>query len=161
MTKLDTIKRLLQRLSEIADWRFAVGVRIRFANPTLLYRTYPRAWIDYYDKEGLVFIDPTVGWAIANTGICDWSDLVAQDKGNVFGRAAEHGLKFGKAVSIGESNARTFGFFSHALREIEQSEIKEARDVLEQIHQATEGIEALSDQELSSLRALNYSLRRD
>jgi LuxR family transcriptional regulator len=111
MTKLDTIKRLLQRLSEIADWRFAVGVRIRFANPTLLYRTYPQVWIDYYDQEGLVFIDPTVGWAIANTGICDWSDLIEQDPGNVFGRAVKYGLKYGKAVSIGESNARTFGFF--------------------------------------------------
>jgi LuxR family transcriptional regulator len=161
MTKLDTIKRLLQRLSEIADWRFAVGVRIRFANPTLLYRTYPQVWIDYYDQEGLVFIDPTVGWAIANTGICDWSDLIEQDPGNVFGRAVKYGLKYGKAVSIGESNARTFGFFSHAARKIEQSEIEEARDVLEQLHQATEGIEALSDQELSALRALNYSLRRD
>lgn len=161
MTKLDTIKRLLQRLSEIADWRFAVGVRIRFANPTLLYRTYPQAWLDYYDKEGLVFMDPTVGWAMSNTGICDWSDLIEQDSGNIFGQAVEYGLKFGKAVSIGESNARTIGFFSHALRKIEQSEIEEAQLVLEQIHQATEGIEALSDQELSSLRALNYSLRRD
>jgi LuxR family transcriptional regulator, quorum-sensing system regulator SdiA len=161
MTELDTIRRLLQRLSEIADWRFAVGVRIRFANPTLLYQTYPQVWIDYYNKEGLVFIDPAVRWAIANVGICDWSDLADQDSGNVLGRAADYGLKFGKAVSIGESQSRTFGFFSHASRKIEQHEIESAKAVLEQLHQATEGIDDLTEKELSALRALNISLHRD
>jgi LuxR family transcriptional regulator len=161
MTKLDTVHRLLQRLSEIADWKFAVGVRIRFANPTLLYQTYPQSWLDYYNAEGLVFVDPAVKWAIANVGVCDWSDLADQDPSNVLVQAAEYGLKYGKVVSIGETTSRTFGFFSHALRKIQQTEIEAAKTILEELHTETEGVETFSDQELASLHALNFSLRKE
>lgn len=161
MTKLATVHRLLQRLSEIADWKFAIGVRIRFANPTLLYQTYPQGWIDFYNQEGLIFVDPTVKWAIMNDGICDWSDLTDVDSSDVLGQSAQYGLKFGKVVSIGESASRTIGFFAHASRKIDLDEIQAAQSVLQELHQVTEGIDALSDQELAALRALNFSLNRD
>jgi len=70
-------------MSVVSDWRFALGLHVRFANPTLLYQTYPPEWIKYYNSEGLVFVDPAVRWAIANKGICDWSDLEAVDDHNV------------------------------------------------------------------------------
>ena len=157
MTDLDTPKQLLLRINRIADWRFALGLHIRFANPALLYQTYPQRWVDYYNQQGLVFVDPAVRWAMANSGICDWSDLVGDDASNVFGQAADHSLRFGKIISIAKET-RTFGFFTHPSRKIEDTEIDEARVVLEQLHDVTKGVELLSERDLASLRELNALL---
>ena len=159
MTKLDTISQLLQRLSEVSDWKFALGLHIRFANPTILYQTYPQSWIDYYNDEGLVFVDPAVGWAIANTGICDWSDLADQDASNVLGQAANFGLRYGKVISIGKAS-RTFGFFAHPTRQIERVEIEEAENILQSLHNATNGVELFSNKELTQLREIRVPQHR-
>ena len=160
MINLHTIEKALQRLIELADWKFALGLHIRFANPTLLYQTYPQKWIDYYSENGLVFADPTVHWAIANTGICDWADLKSMDDGNVLGQAAEFGLRYGKVVSIGKES-RTFGFFTHSSRPITDEEIETARAILEEAHESTLGVTKLSEEELAPLRELNKSLPRN
>lgn len=154
---LDTTKRLLLYMNSIADWRFALGMHIQFANPTLLYQNYPPQWIKHYNDEGLVFLDPAVRWAVANTGICDWSNLADDDGDNVLGQAADYGLRFGKAVSI-IKETRTFGFFAHSLREIKNPEIEEAQVVLEKIHDATKGVDLLSGKDLASFRELNTVL---
>ena len=159
MTNLTTTKQLLLRLDGIADWRFAVGLHIRFANPTLLYQTYPQRWIEYYNEHGLVFVDPAVRWAIANIGICDWSDLADDDVSNVLVQAADYGLRFGKIVSL-SNETRTFGFFTHPSRKIEDTEIDEALAVLEQLHDVTRGAELLAEKDLASLRELNALLSR-
>jgi LuxR family transcriptional regulator, quorum-sensing system regulator SdiA len=159
MTDLDTPKQLLLCINRIADWRFALGLHIRFANPTLLYQTYPQRWVDYYNQQGLVFVDPAVRWAMANSGVYDWSDLVGDDASNVFGQAADHGLRFGKIISIARET-RTFGFFTHPSRSIEDTEIDEARVALEQLHDVTKGAELLSERDLASLRELNALLPR-
>lgn len=159
MTKVRTTRQLLQRLSGVSDWKFALGLHIRFANPTLLYQTYPQSWVDYYNENGLVFKDPTVRWANANTGICDWSDLVDLDQHDVLGQAAEYGLRYGKVISIGKES-RTFGFFTHASRKIAPAEIEEARAILEDLHNLTQGVELLGHAELARFQELNLALNR-
>ncbi|MEX1662148.1 autoinducer binding domain-containing protein [Thioclava sp. 15-R06ZXC-3] len=151
-----TIRELLQRLRDVSDWTFAVGLHIRFANPTLLYQTYPQSWIDYYNDNGLVFVDPTVQWAVLNAGVCDWSDLVDQDTNNVLGQAADFGLRHGKVVAIGK-DSRTFGFFAHSSRLITCAEIEAAKMILEELHEKTQGVTQLSENELVPLRDLSGS----
>ncbi len=158
MTKVDIIRENLQLLRNVADWKFALGLHIRFANPTLLYQTYPQPWIDHYNENGLVFTDPAVRWAIENTGVCDWADFSGEDTNNVLGQAAEYGLKYGKVISIGQQS-RTFGFFTHSSREIKVDEIETARVILEELHDITQDVELLSDKDLAELRALNDTLR--
>jgi len=150
MTQVRTISEILQRMSVVSDWRFALGLHVRFANPTLLYQTYPPEWIKYYNSEGLVFVDPAVRWAIANKGICDWSDLEAVDDHNVLGQAANHGLKFGKIVSVG-GPSRSFGFFARPSRTIQDAEIHTAKVLLEELHHITQGAETLPEHELAVL----------
>ena len=157
MSIVDTTRQLLQRISDVDDWKFALGLHVRFANPTLLYQTYPQPWIDYYNEEGLVFHDPAVRWAITNTGICDWSDLADQDPSNVLGQAADYGLKYGKVISIGKG-WRTFGFFTHPSRELEQAKIMQAHALLEELHEITRDVELLSAKDMVRLRELNVSL---
>ncbi len=156
MTQLRTVTEILQRMSEVADWRFALGLHIRFANPTILYQTYPPAWVKYYNSQGLVFVDPTVRWAIANKGICDWSELTAVDDHDVLGQAAKHGLRFGKIVSVG-GESRSFGFFAQASSEIKDTEIFAAKHLLEDLHRITQGAETLPEYELAILRQVDPS----
>ena len=42
MTLDAKITNLLQRIVVVHDWKFAIGVRISFNNPSLLYQTYPQ-----------------------------------------------------------------------------------------------------------------------
>lgn len=152
MIDVRTLRRKLQLMSAISDWKFALGLHVRFANPTLLYQTYPQEWIDFYTANGLVFRDPTVRWAMTHTGICDWSELAEQDESNVFGQAAEFGLRYGKAVAVGDET-RSAGFFAHPSRRIEQAEVEEAHALLKELHDMTKGVELMPAEELKRLRA--------
>ncbi|OOY18172.1 autoinducer binding domain-containing protein [Thioclava sp. DLFJ4-1] len=152
MIDVHEMRQSLQRLGEVSDWKFALGLHIRFANPTLLYQTYPQEWMNFYTANGLVFVDPTVKWAMTHTGICDWSELADQDESNVFGQAAEFGLRFGKAIAIGETS-RSAGFFTHPSRKIEDAEAEQARALLEELHEMTKGVELLPEGELERLRS--------
>lgn len=158
MDRVNTVTELLQRLSDQLDWKFALGLHIRFANPTLLYSSYPKAWVEHYSERGLAFVDPTVRWAIANVGICDWSEFTNHDTHDVMGQAAEHGLVHGKVVSIGQTS-RSFGFFAHPSRPIEDDAIESARSLLQQLHDATEGVEQMSATDLAPLRELSVPER--
>ncbi|TMV71926.1 transcriptional regulator, partial [Thioclava sp. BHET1] len=102
MPNKDKISQLLRYLSDISDWRFAIGVRIRFANPTLTYQTYPKAWIEYYDANHLLYQDPTIRWGMTHTGTATWAELADQDAAGVFDKAAAFGLRHGLIVSVGE-----------------------------------------------------------
>ena len=110
MTLNAKISNLLQRIVETDDWKFSIGVRIRFNNPSLLYQTYPQGWQDYYSKNALVMVDPTVRWGLQHTGVTSWAALTDQDSEGVFAAAAEHGLNHGFAVSEGSPKDRTMGF---------------------------------------------------
>ena len=156
MTNVDTVRQLLQRMSAITDWKYALGLHVRFASPTLLYQTYPQGWIDRYASDGMFFSDPAVRWAIDHTGICDWSDLAQQDSDNVLGQAADYGLKFGKVISIGKQT-KSFGFFAHGERPITTDEIAEAEAVFVELHDATQGADQMSEAKLTTLRGLNQS----
>jgi LuxR family transcriptional regulator len=149
----------LQRLVATADWRFAIGLRIRFNHPTLLYQTYPEAWLTYYAQNGLVFADPTVRWGMTHTGICDWADLEADDAAGVLRQARNYGLVHGIAVSVGDQATRSMGFFAHATRPISDAERKLALEVIEALHAETEGVTDLSPEALAPYQALNDALR--
>ena len=106
MTLTDQIRAQLDRLTAQSDWRFAIGLVIRFNKPTLMYQTYPQDWLDYYARNGLLFSDPILKWGMENFGICDWAVLRAQDAGGVMDRAATFGLVNGIIVSTGNEVSR-------------------------------------------------------
>lgn len=135
--------------------RFAIGVRIRFANPTLVYHSYPAAWVKQYDSHGLRFQDPTVRWGMTHTGVCRWSDLLTQDGAGVFKRAADYGLRYGIGVSVGLPETRTLGFFARPDCELGAPETDQAAALVQRLHDATEGIDRASPETLHALRILN------
>ena len=118
-------------------WKFAIGVRIRFNHPTVLYQTYPDPWLEYYEANGLVHHDPTIKWGMTHNGTCTWSDLADLDTNNIFEQSAKFGLKYGLAVSVGPANARTLGFFARADRELNDEERVFAEKAVRDLHELT------------------------
>ncbi len=141
------------------DWLFAIGVRIRFSNPALLYQTYPEAWVDYYETNGLLLKDPTIRWGMTNWGTCDWSDLKDNDRHGVLEKAAEYGLKHGIAVSVGDAKERTLGFFARESRPFTPKERERAAALVQELHEATEGLTSLPDERLDAYRAIAATLK--
>lgn len=159
MTQSKKIDEQLKRLVAADDWTFAVGLRIRFNHPTLLYQTYPEEWIAYYAQNGLMFSDPTVLWGMTNLGIRDWDDLQDQDSAGVLTKGREFGLVHGIVVSVGDAAHRSIGFFAHASRPIGQELRDLALDVMNKLHELTENIAELSPAQIAQLAALNDKLR--
>jgi LuxR family transcriptional regulator len=159
MKRIQRIDLQLQRLVAVSDWSFAIGLRIRFNHPTLLYQTYPEEWIAHYARNGLLFVDPAVGWGMTNTGICDWKDLVAADAAGVLEQAAEYGLLHGIVVSVGDMTTRSLGFFASATVPIAEPHRSLAQDVVLALHNETDGMTELSPSDLAPYIALNDGLR--
>jgi LuxR family transcriptional regulator, quorum-sensing system regulator SdiA len=159
MNRTEKINRQLQRLVEIPGWCYAIGLRIRFNHPTLLYQTYPEAWITYYAKNGLLFADPAVRWGMTHTGACDWAELAADDSAGVLRQAADHGLLHGIVISVGDVATRSLGFFANSKRPISVAERNLAHDVVAALHAESDGVADLDPSELAPLIALNDHLR--
>ncbi len=159
MKRLQKIHRELQRLVAEPDWCFAIGLRIRFNHPTLLYQTYPEDWLEHYARNGLLFVDPAVGWGMTHTGLCDWSDLASNDTAGVLKQAADHGLSYGIAVSVGDATTRSLGFFASTKAPITPRARKIAVEVMTSLHDDTEGVTDLAPAELAKFSALNDGLR--
>jgi LuxR family transcriptional regulator, quorum-sensing system regulator SdiA len=149
----------LQRLITQGDWRFALGLHIRFNHPTLMYQTYPEDWVQYYAKNGLMFADPTLLWGMTNFGTCDWKDLEHLDVAGVLRQARAFGLVQGIAVSVGDVSARSLGFFTHHDTPIGDAMRETAEDVMVKLHEMTVGITDLPKARLDELASLNDDLR--
>lgn len=152
MTYAEKINAELQQLAEVADWCFAVGLRVRFNQPTLFYRTYPDEWCDFYDRHGLFMRDPAVRWGISNTGATTWAALDDDDHDEVLKLAAEHGLKHGIVISVGEASMRSMGFFAHTDRPISEEECRRASTIICALHEATEGVTGLDAEQINKIR---------
>lgn len=139
---------------------FAVGLRIRFNHPSLLYQTYPEAWVAYYAQNGLLFSDPAVLWGMTNIGVCDWTDLEATDQAGVLRQARDFGLVHGVVVSVGDSSSRSIGFFARADQPVTPGQRQVALSAMLALHAASEGVSDLPPQELAILAALNEGLVR-
>ncbi len=160
MKQPQEISDLLQRMVASAEWVFAIGVRIRFNNPTLLFRTYPELWIEHYDKNGLLFKDPTVRWGLMNTGMCDWEDLKDGDAHGVLEEAAGFGLKFGIAISTGDAAERTLGYFARGTEPFSEDEKQRAQGFVQELHDFTAGLTELPAEKLAAYRVLGEALKQ-
>ncbi len=157
---VDEITDILDQFISFSDWRFAIGVRIRYNNPTLIFQTYPDQWLKYYDSEALLLQDPTVIWGMTNNGLIDWEDLKPTDTHGVFKRAEPYGLRHGIAISVGDPSQRTLGFVSSATAVFEEKQKAWALKQIVKLHELTEGIVEASEEELMPLRNINRDLEK-
>ena len=154
MPMVEEIESQLLRLRAVDGWRYAIGLRVRFANPTLLYQTYPEAWLTEYAARGLRFSDPTIRWGMAHTGVIAWSDLAGDDPDGVLDKARAHGLCHGIAVSVGDAATRSLGFFARTDRALDPTQTALAQDVVHRLHAATATVADMDEASLARLRDL-------
>ncbi|MBD3764123.1 MAG: autoinducer binding domain-containing protein [Rhodobacterales bacterium] len=158
MNRAENISLQLQRVVANPVWRFAIGLRIRFNHPTLLYQTYPQDWVAAYAAEGLLLVDPAVRWGMTHLGLCNWADLAAEDEAGLFARAADHGLRHGIAVSVGDEGSRSIGFFARPDRAPDAAERALACDVMARLHDLTPDVATLPEADRIALQRMDEGL---
>jgi LuxR family transcriptional regulator, quorum-sensing system regulator SdiA len=155
-TIVTQVKKHLKDLGALCDTGYLLAVHIRYTRPTLLFTTYPAAWLEHYSEKGMMMVDPVVRWAMSEStdnGAALWSDLALDDPGNVVASAAQHGLRNGMSFAIGSIASRTIGSitgsqpFSHTAK-------SQAEALIAAIHDLTSGAEQLDAKTLDALRAV-------
>ncbi len=142
MHEQDRISALLARLPVTSPAGFAIALHVRFTAPRYLFQSYAKEWLDTYSREGLVLHDPVVRWGFSNEGTIRWSNL--DDPFGVMKRSAAFGLRFGAVIAILRNGSRSMAGFARADRELTDGEIADLKGILEDLHDLTGRVEALS-----------------
>ena len=158
MNNKDTPVALLRRLSLASPGGFAVALHIQFAAPKYLFQSYPRKWIEYYSKNGLVMQDPTVRWGFGNLGAIRWSELADDDPAQVMDHARQHGLKYGVTIAQSTDGLRSVASFSRADRVFADEELAAISDCLASLHSSTQSAEILSPDDHETLKQMSIYL---
>lgn len=149
----------LSRLRRLAPSGYALGIHIRFASPLIMVQTYDPAWIGIYTSRGYMMCDPLISWGFAMTGRARWSELDHPDPHDVLGQAAEFGLVYGVAVSVGPTTSRTIGGFARADREFSDAEIAKIEETVIRLHDAATPPESLTMAQIMALRQVAAGFR--
>jgi LuxR family transcriptional regulator, quorum-sensing system regulator SdiA len=143
----------LRRLQMLCDTGYALAIHIRYTRPSLMYRTYPHAWLAYYSEHGLMLSDPVVRWALGHEGRVTWQDLERDDPAGVIASARDHGLTHGVSYSVGPAESRTMAGVTRSTAFTDE-EIAEMEAIVTSIHVLTEGFDQLPVTDQNALRVL-------
>jgi LuxR family transcriptional regulator len=154
MREEQVVSQLLGQIAALCDTGYLLAVHIRYTRPSLMYRTYPQAWIDFYSERGFMMSDPVVHWGLAQTGVALWSDLSANDPEGVVAAAAAHGLHNGWTYALGPASARTIASMTRSGADFTESQRAELTDLVDQLHALTGNFDTLPAATQEALRAL-------
>jgi LuxR family transcriptional regulator, quorum-sensing system regulator SdiA len=149
------IQTRLESLKNLAPAGFAMALHVRFTTPAYLFQTYPKAWIDHYNKNGLVMRDPTVRWGFQNNGLINWADLVAEDSAGVIAEAAKHGMKWGITYVVERGDSRSLTSFTRADRAFSADEIGQITAHVDAAHDQTASLQSLTPETRAELVRLS------
>lgn len=149
----------LSRLGKLAPAGYALGLHIRFASAHIMIQTYDSKWIEVYTRNGYMLCDPMVSWGFGTEGSCRWSEIGYPDPHNIFAQAAEHGLRYGVAVSFGQVSSRTIGGFARSDREFTDGEIEHINQTVRLLHRESTPPESLTDAQRLALRLIAKGCR--
>ena len=152
------IKDTLTIAKELCNSGFALGLHVVYNAPSFMLQTYNPDWTAIYVEKGMVVGDPTVHWAIQNSGVIRWSETDLPDPQNVMGMAAEFGLVYGCTASIQPAEHRSMGFFARKDREFTDDEMQTALSCLTKMHELTDPNQPLDIDIRADLRSLSVLL---
>ena len=154
MSKKLGIDLQLRKLQQIAPAGYVLGLHIRFASATMMFRTYPQEWLDIYTQKGYMLCDPLVSWGFSGVGSCRWSELTIPDPHEVLKQASAFDLNYGIAVSVGEVSSRTIGGLAKEDREFTDQEMQDVQEIVARLHMETTPPESLTDAQVAALRLI-------
>ena len=127
---------------------------MRFAAPLISVNTYKPAWVNYYTSNAYAMRDPMVAWGLSCEGATRWSEIELPDPFNIWGQAAEFGLKFGIAVSCGQITSRSIVGVARNDREFDDAEIEEIVGIVRFLYQLSEPPTELTSAQVEALRCI-------
>ncbi len=145
----------------LAPAGYYVALRIGFAFPLAEHNALPAAWIDHYTRNSYMVFDPVMQWVYRNFGTVRWSEIELPDPYRVLSEAAQHGLRYGVAISLddpGPKGQRSFGSFARSDRQFTDDEIATLRERLQWLHVAMAPPTNLTKAELEALRMVKDGL---
>lgn len=150
------VRQHLRLLGTLCDTGYLLAMHIRYTRPTLLFTTYPNVWLEHYGSKGFMLIDPVVLWAMSDTnpgGVAKWSELAANDSGQVISAASAHGLHNGMSFAIGPITSRTIGSVT-STTPFSATAIASAETQISAIHALTDSVESMDIAVIEALRAI-------
>jgi LuxR family transcriptional regulator, quorum-sensing system regulator SdiA len=150
---LKQVSACLERLGTLCDTGYLLAVHIRYTRPSLMFKTYPKDWLDHYSERGFMMVDPVVGWAMAQEGTAFWDDLAANDPAGVVAAARSFGLSHGVSFAIGPNTSRTIGSVTRSTP-FTPDEIDTMRAIITEIHDLTDGLDQMPAKVQDGLRDL-------
>jgi len=116
--------------------------------------TYNPEWADYYTVNAYGLRDPMVAWGLSCEGTIRWSEIELPDPFNIWGQAAEYGLKFGVAIACGPIESRSIVGIARSDREFTDSEIEDLAKTVLALHEISEPPTELTRAQLQALRCI-------
>ena len=155
MREEQVVSQVLAQIAALCDTGYLLAVHIRYTRPSLMYRTYPQAWIDHYSERGMMMTDPVVHWGLAQTGVALWSELTANDPDGVVAAAKAHGLNNGWTYAVGPTAARTIASMTKSGADFTDAQRAQLIALVDQLHSLTEDFDRLPAATQEALRALS------
>lgn len=155
------VDRFFDRLDEVAPEGYNFGFHIRFSRPAHLRMTYSDAWSRYYSNHKFILADPSVVWALTNTGAKRWSEIETPDPLGVFAAAEQHGYRYGVAVGYGDMDSKTLGSAGRSDREFSDEEIGEICGIVRAVHDSMADKWQMSPRQQAALQLLSEDLTYD
>lgn len=154
MSKTVEVKRLFAKLDAASPKGYAAGLHIRFAAPLISDSTYDEKWTEHYTMNAYGLRDPIIGWGLSCEGVIRWSELELPDPFDIWGQAAEYGLKYGLAISCGPMQSRTIVGVAREDREFTIHEAEHIAGIVRTLHEIAEPKTELTKAQLQALRCI-------
>lgn len=154
MSNRPELNLLFRKLAALAPEGYAAGLHIRFAAPLVSVHTYDPKWTEIYTVNSYAMRDPMVAWGLSNEGRIRWSDIDMPDPINIWGQAAEFGLRYGVAVACGPMSSRSIVGAARSDREMTDAELDQAYEIVLSLHQLSEPPSELTTAQVEALRCI-------
>ena len=154
MSNRPELNRLFKQLGELSPAGYAAGLHIRFAAPLISVSTYDPEWAEHYTTNAYGLRDPLIAWGLSCEGASRWSEITLPDPFNIWGQAAEYGLKYGVAVACGPIQSRSIVGAARSDREFTDAEISAISKVVLALHEISEPPTELTRAQIQALRCI-------
>lgn len=160
MPNIAEITAILEDLQDLAPAGFALALHMGMMSPAFMFQTYPKEWVEIYTQKMLIASDPTVAWALSNTGSIRWSELTDQDPEKVLEQSEAYGLVFGAAVAVDAKGTRSLFGMSRTDREFSDTELATLHDYAKKLHGLTSLPASRSAKLRDELQSLSIQMTR-
>lgn len=151
--------KLFDKIKIFGPVAYKISLHHRKKEPKIYMSYGPPGWIDHYDHNAYVFMDPSLMYAFSNEGVCRFDTLDYPDPSGVLTRAKRFGLKYGIVAAVGPVHSKSFCTVCRADRPYDGDEMLDVLRSLTVLHHLYKARNArLTKTEREALRVISSGL---